>query len=72
MLDMSLEQTRFYQDVKAEGLEQGLERGRQEREIEMLRVTVPMLLELGMSIEQIAQRMNIDLEDVRLAAQQSA
>ncbi len=67
MLGLSLEQTRFYQDVKAEGVQQG----RQEQKMEMLRVTVPMLLELGMSVEQIAQRMNIELEDVRLAAQQS-
>jgi len=66
MLGLSLEQTRFYQDVKAEGLEQG----REEERVKMLRVTVPMFLKLGMSVEQIAQEMNIDLEAVRLAAQQ--
>ncbi len=63
MLDMTLEQTRFYQDVKAEG--------REEKKVEMLRVIVPLLLKAGMSVEEIAQQLPVDLEAVRLAAQQS-
>ncbi|WYL97024.1 MAG: Rpn family recombination-promoting nuclease/putative transposase [Gloeotrichia echinulata IR180] len=67
MLGLTLEQTRVYQDAKAEGLEQG----REEREAEMLRVTVPLLLKTGMTIEQIAQQLKVDVEAVQLAAQQS-
>jgi predicted transposase/invertase (TIGR01784 family) len=71
MLGLTLEQTRVYQDAKAEGLEQGLEQGREEREAEMLKLTVPLLLKTGMTIEQIAQQLKVDVEAVQLAAQQS-
>jgi predicted transposase YdaD len=64
MLGLTLEQTRVYQEAKAEG--------REERETEMLKVTVPLLLKTGMSVEQIAQQLNADLETVQLATQQSA
>jgi predicted transposase/invertase (TIGR01784 family) len=63
MLGLTLEQTRVYQEAKAEG--------REEREAEMLRVTVPLLLKTSMTVEQIAQQLNVDAEAVRLAAQQS-
>ncbi|GAX45705.1 hypothetical protein NIES4075_67260 [Tolypothrix sp. NIES-4075] len=63
MLGLTLEQTRVYQEAKAEG--------REEREAEMLRVTVPLLLKTGITVEQIAQQLNVDVEAVRLAAQQS-
>ncbi len=68
MLGLTLEQTRVYQEAKAEGREQG----REEREAEMLKVTVPLLLKTGMNVEQIAQQLNVDVEAVHLAAQQSA
>ncbi|AFZ57632.1 Rpn family recombination-promoting nuclease/putative transposase [Anabaena cylindrica FACHB-243] len=64
MLGLTLEQTRVYQEAKAEG--------REEREAEMLKLTVPLLLKTGMSVEQIAQQLNVDVEVIRLAAQQSA
>ncbi len=64
MLGLSLEETRVYQEAKAEG--------REEREAEMLRVTVPLLLKTGMSVEQIAQQLNVDVEAVQSATQQSA
>jgi len=63
MLGLTLQETRVYQEAKAEG--------REEREAEMLKVTVPLLLKTGMSIEQIAQQLNVDVEAVRLAAQES-
>jgi predicted transposase YdaD len=65
-----------------QGLEQGIERGRQEgrqegreegsrrREAELLSRTVPMLLNAGLSIDQIAQQLQVDVEAVRRAAQQ--
>ena len=59
MLGLSLEETRVYQDAKAEGRE------------EVLKATVPLLLKTGMSIEQIAQQLNVDVEVVRIAAQEN-
>ncbi|MHC5745165.1 MAG: Rpn family recombination-promoting nuclease/putative transposase [Nostoc sp.] len=73
MLGLTLEQTRVYQEAKAEGREegreQGREQGREEREAEMLKLTVPLLLKTGMSVEQIAQHLNVDIEAVQIAAQ---
>ncbi len=60
MLGLSLEQTRIYKEAKAEG--------REEREAEILRVTVPLLLKTGMSVEQIAQHLNVDVEAVTKVA----
>ncbi len=59
MLGITLQETRIYQDAKAEGRQ------------EMLRATVPLLLSNGMSMEQIAQQLNIALEDVQNAIQHS-
>ncbi len=60
MLGVTLEQTRVYKEAKAEGRE------------EILRAAVPLLLKTGMSVEQIAQQLNVDVESVKSAAQQSA
>lgn len=59
MLGLTLEETRVYREAKAEAEE------------EILKAVVPLLLKTGMSIEQIAQELNVNLETVRLAAQQS-
>jgi predicted transposase YdaD len=59
MLGLTLEETRVYREAKAEGRE------------EILKAAVPLLLKTGMSIEQIAQQLNVDVEAVRLAAQQN-
>lgn len=64
MVGLSLEQTRIYKEAKAEG--------REERKTEMLIAVVPLLLKIGMSVEQIAQQLNVDVEAVQFAAQQSA
>ncbi len=56
-----LKQTRFYQDVLAEGRQEG----RQEAKLE----AIPQLLGLGLSIEQIAQALGLDEQVVRQAAQ---
>ena len=82
MLGLTLEQTRFYQEAKADGREEQkaemlLEQTRVYQEAkaegreEMLKVTVPLLLKMGMSVEQIAKQINVDLESVQIAAQQS-
>jgi predicted transposase/invertase (TIGR01784 family) len=57
MLGITLEETRFYQDVKEEG------------RTEILTRTVPMLLEAGFTVEQIAERLGVELEVVRRVAE---
>lgn len=65
----TLEETRVYRDAKAEGLQQGLQQGRQEGrqegQQEVLAVTVPLLLQAGLTVEQIAQQTGIDLVIIR-------
>ncbi|WNF15225.1 flagellar assembly protein H [Microcystis aeruginosa] len=70
---MTLSQT--YQEWKEatkregrqEGLERGLERGKLEAKLE----SIPRLLALGLSVEQIAQALDLDLEQVRQAIQET-
>ncbi|MEL7242650.1 MAG: Rpn family recombination-promoting nuclease/putative transposase, partial [Cyanobacteria bacterium J06573_2] len=52
-----LKQTRVYQEGVEEGKEEGIQQGRIE--------SIPRLLKLGLSIEQIAQGLDLDLEEVR-------
>ena len=63
MLGLTLEQTRVYQEAIA--------LGREKREAEMLKLTVPLLLKTGMTVEQIAQQLKVDVEAVQIAAQPS-
>lgn len=64
MLGITLQETRIYQDAKEEGREQ--------REAEMLAVTVPLLINTGMTIEQIAEQLKVDVNAVRRVAQESS
>jgi predicted transposase/invertase (TIGR01784 family) len=61
MLDIKLTETRFYQDAKSDG--------RKEMCQEMLAKTVPLLLNAGMTLEQIAQQLQMDLSEVQKAAE---
>ncbi len=68
-----LKQTRFYQDAFTEGIEQGIEQGREQgieqgARLEKLK-TAPLLLRLGLSVEQTAQELGLSVEEVREAAQ---
>jgi predicted transposase/invertase (TIGR01784 family) len=73
MLGVKLEETRVYQEARQEGLEQGLElgleqglqQGRQEAKLEL----VPQFLARGMSMEEVAQLLNLTIEEVRLATE---
>ncbi len=60
----TLEETRVYREAKEEGLQQGLQQGQEQ----ILAVTVPLLLQAGLTVEQIAQQTGIDLERVRRVA----
>lgn len=69
MLGLSgLKQTRVYQEALEEGLEQGLEQGREEGKL----AAVPLLLQAGMGVEQIAERLGVDLEAVKQASEQQS
>lgn len=64
MLGLTLEETRIYQDAKS--------KGREEMKAELLAVTVPLLLQTGLTLEQIAQQLKVEIEAVRQAAQGQA
>jgi predicted transposase/invertase (TIGR01784 family) len=83
MLGLTLQETRVYQEAKAEGREEQkaemlleqtriYQEAKAEGRSEMLKATVPLLLKTGMSVEQIAQQLNVDVEAVQLAVQQNA
>lgn len=60
-----LKQTKVYQEAVQEGLEQGLEQGRAEGKL----AAVPLLLKLGLTVEQIAEQLQLDIDAVRKVAQ---
>ncbi|MGI0483661.1 hypothetical protein ACN4EE_23130, partial [Geminocystis sp. CENA526] len=70
-LIMSLRQ--IYRDkmaqVERQGLQQGLQQGKLEGEKLGKLKTVPLLRQLGMTVEEIATRLNLPLEDVIKASQ---
>jgi predicted transposase/invertase (TIGR01784 family) len=63
-----LKQTRFYQEAFEEGREEGIEIG----ELSGKLVSVPFMLQLGATVEQVAAILNLPLEKVREVAQQSS
>ncbi len=63
MLDLNLTETRFYQDAKSEG--------RQEGRQELLAKTVPLLLQTGMTLEQVSQQLQVELAEIQKIAQSS-
>ncbi|HEY9610961.1 Rpn family recombination-promoting nuclease/putative transposase [Allocoleopsis sp.] len=65
-----LKQTRFYQEALEEGRQEGLEQGREQGKLEAKLEMVSLLLEVGLSLEEIAQRLGLDLETVEAAIQQ--
>lgn len=60
-----LRQTKVYQ----EALEEGKEEGRQEGKLEAKLASIPRLLALGLNLEQIAQALELEIEQVRQATQ---
>lgn len=59
-----IRQTRVYQEAKQEGLQEGELLGKLK--------AVPRLLAMGLSVEQIAEALALDIEQVRQAAQQQS
>ncbi len=68
MLGVKLEETRVYQEAKQEGLEQGIQRGREQVKLEL----VSQFLARGMLMEGVAQLLNLTIEQVRLASEQES
>ncbi|MEH2217509.1 MAG: Rpn family recombination-promoting nuclease/putative transposase [Nostoc sp.] len=66
-----LKQTRVYQEAKQEGKEEGKQEGKQEGRFEAKLEAVPKLLALGLSMEQIAQALDLDITQVQQAVQQT-
>jgi predicted transposase/invertase (TIGR01784 family) len=58
----NLKTSRVYQEAKEEGIEQGI----LNQKLEM----IPTLLELGLTVEQVAERLKLDIETVRKNTQQ--
>lgn len=67
MLNLSeIKQTKVYQEARSEGLAEGLEEGKLRQKLAM----IPLLSELGLSVEQISDRIEIDRETVTRILQQ--
>jgi predicted transposase/invertase (TIGR01784 family) len=65
MLNLSeLKNTRFYQEVKQEGVEQGVEQGERQAKIEAIRRTI----ELNLNLEMTGQLLDLSLEYVQQIA----
>ena len=58
-----------YDAWEQETIQKGIERGRQEERQQMLSRTVPVLLQAGLSIDQIAQQLQVEVEAIRKAAE---
>ncbi|WP_396888615.1 hypothetical protein [Microcystis aeruginosa] len=65
MLELQdLKQTRFYQEAFGDGIEQGIERGiEQGINLQKLK-TIPLLQDLGLTPQQISERLDLNLETV--------
>ncbi len=62
-----LKQTRVYQEAREEGEQIGKQEGRLEAKLE----AVPKFLALGLTVEQIAQALDLDVAQVQQVAQQT-
>jgi predicted transposase/invertase (TIGR01784 family) len=65
-----LKQTRVYQEARQEGRQEGKQEGKQEGRLEAKLEAVPKLLAFGLSVEQIAQALDLSVTQVQQAAQQ--
>jgi predicted transposase/invertase (TIGR01784 family) len=72
MLGVNLKETRVYQEAKEEGRQEGQQEGRQEGERLGKLQLVPLLREMGLTIEQIAERTGLSLDSIRRALQNPA
>ncbi|MBD2679470.1 MULTISPECIES: aspartate aminotransferase [Nostoc] len=76
MFGIKLEETRFYQEAKEEGRQEGLkqarEQGIQQGREEAKRELIPRFLAFGMSMEEVAKLLSLTVEQVRLISEQES
>ena len=72
MLGVNLEETRVYQEAKAEGREEGREEGRDEGREELKLELVPRMLARGMTQEEVAELLGLAIAQVILVAQEES
>jgi predicted transposase/invertase (TIGR01784 family) len=63
-----LRNTRYFQDVFQEGVEQGIQQGERIGKLK----AVPAMLSTSLTVEQVAQALDLSIEDVQQAAQQQS
>ncbi|MCF4970155.1 hypothetical protein CV014_25115 [Nostoc sp. CMAA1605] len=63
-----LKQTRVYQEALEEGERKGEQKGEQKGRIQAKLEAVPKLLALGLTVEQIAQALDLDVTQVQQVA----
>ena len=68
-----LKQTRFYQEAFQEGVEQGIEQGIEQGEVRgelkgKLKA-VPAMLAAGLTVEQVAEALDLNVEEIRQVTQ---
>lgn len=56
-----LKQTKVYQEAKQEGKQEGIQQGVRQEKLRL----IPLLVKLGLSVEQTAQELNLQLEEVQ-------
>ncbi|NEQ11491.1 MAG: Rpn family recombination-promoting nuclease/putative transposase [Moorea sp. SIO4E2] len=66
-----LRQTKVYQEAKAEGRLEGIQEGIQEGEIQGKLKSIPRLLALGLTVEQVAQALELEVKLVKQVLEQS-
>ncbi|WP_287355987.1 Rpn family recombination-promoting nuclease/putative transposase [Moorena sp. SIO3B2] len=71
-----LRQTKVYQEALAEGIQagrlEGIQAGRLEGKIQGKLESIPRLLALGLTVEQVAQALELEVEQVTKVIQQSS
>ncbi|MHC5932771.1 hypothetical protein [Nostoc sp.] len=72
MFEIKLQETRVYQEAKEEGRQEGLKQAREKGREQVKFELVPRLLAYGMSMEDVAQLLNLTIEQVRLASEQES
>jgi predicted transposase/invertase (TIGR01784 family) len=64
-----LKQTRFYQEAFQEGVEEGKVQGIEEGKVQGKLKAVPAMLAAGLTVEQVAQALDLSVEEVRQVTQ---
>jgi predicted transposase/invertase (TIGR01784 family) len=60
-----LKQTQYFQDVREEARQEGRQEGREEGRLNKALEAVPRLLALGLSVEQVASALELEVKQVK-------